>query len=120
MILGKPAKPTETERVESVRFNVLCTIKELNELLDTTQWKDWATYPENTHKIDRENYVRELADVFTFFLNLVITGNVTSNELFDAYFEKNHVNRKRAESKYDGHWTEYQSAMDSEPGTITK
>lgn len=119
-LLGHPTSLTGEEQVRSIRFNIEALTHELHELLDTVQWKEWATYPEGSPKVDAKEYHKELVDVFTFFLNLVLAGNLTAHELLRGYFEKNTINRLRQQEKYDGGWGKHRrSTVDDQPGTIT-
>lgn len=94
---------TTAERMEYLRNQVLALQVEVVEVLNTSPWKPWATYPADA-EIDDAEYVKELADVFIFFLNLLLAGDVSPNRLLEAVARKIEKNVERANSRYDGHW----------------
>jgi len=97
----------ETMDVETRRRYIcdqtLAIIKEVTEALDETPWKPWATYPTDA-SINDDPYVGELADVFIFFLNLMLVGDVSERRLIEAVRAKITKNQNRYDRKYDGHW----------------
>jgi len=99
---------TTVERMRYLRDQMLALQVEAVEVLNTAPWKPWATYPTDA-EIDDAEYVGELADVFIFFLNLLLVGDVSSNRLLEAVALKIEKNVRRANSRYDGHWTTTES-----------
>jgi dimeric dUTPase (all-alpha-NTP-PPase superfamily) len=88
-----------TERIESIKGNVLALEHELHELLDETKWKDWTV---GEPFINRDQAVKESVDVLCFFLNILLHLAVTPSELFERYLAKNIVNNQRQDDDYDG------------------
>src|SRR5262245_58937387 len=90
------------ERVQYIKDMKLALEAELQEALDETGWKSWATRRE----VNRDAYVGELVDVFHFWMNmlLVLADDPTelANEVFTRYCLKNHINERRQREGYDG------------------
>lgn len=85
---------------EYVRLNVLALDHELHEALDELNWKPWAIAPMGFR--DRHRYLEEIVDCTHFLINLCLAGNITAEELADAYEGKNKVNHERQDHGYTG------------------
>lgn len=85
-----------------IRNMVLALTAEAHEVLEETHWKPWATFPADGVVIpSRDRYIGELADVFIFFLNLMLAGQVTMNDLAQAVDAKQTKNLMRWTNGYD-------------------
>ena len=71
---------------------------ELQEALDETGWKPWAT----SRHVNEDAYLNELVDALHFFVNLFALGGGTADDLYERYCRKNDKNRARQLSGYDG------------------
>ncbi len=81
---------------EWIQRGVLAMMSELAELLDATRsWKWWK----NPEPIDRENLKEELVDILHFYVSTCLKAGFTSEDLFDAYIEKNRENHDRQDGK---------------------
>lgn len=94
---------TRDERMRYLRDQALALIVEVGEVLAETTWKPWATYPIDAG-INDDAYVKELADVFIFLLNLMLVGDVNGDRLVEAVKRKITQNQDRHANAYDGHW----------------
>lgn len=108
---------SDEHRVKYIRDMILALTHEAHELLDTVQWKPWATGYHGA-AIDTVEFEKELADILTFLLNLALAGGISGNALEYAYDQKNKVNRRRASGNYDGNWALKRSTVDGEPDTM--
>lgn len=93
-----PTELDDAAKMEYLRTNFLALFNELNEAMDETGWKPWAT----SNHINYESYRSELVDAFHFFLNLLFTAGITPHEFFNKFMEKNDRNRQRQKEGYDG------------------
>lgn len=108
---------SDEHRVQYIRDMVLALTHEAHELLDTVQWKPWATGYVGP-VIDDLEFEKELADIFTFLLNLALVGGISANRFSYAYDQKNTVNQQRASGNYDGNWAQKRSIVDDQPDTM--
>lgn len=97
-----------SERDQHIRDNVLAATAELHEALDETSWKPWST---ETGQVNRENFKGEIVDVLHFIGNLILLGNLSEEEVWIAYREKQQRNRDRM-GKSGG----YQASKNKCPG----
>lgn len=93
-----PIDMEDIDRMDYIRTQALALTDELHEALAETGWKPWAT----SNHINRDAYMGELADVFIFFMNLMIAGDITPTELMTVVKAKQIKNRKRQDDGYDG------------------
>jgi dimeric dUTPase (all-alpha-NTP-PPase superfamily) len=84
------------ERWAYVKEMVLATENELHEALRETPWKSWS---QSMH-FDRDAFRDELVDAFHFFMNLLLSADITADEFFNAYLRKNNVNHGRIDDGY--------------------
>lgn len=87
-----------TERITFIKDMKLAADAELQEFLDETGWKPWAT----SRHVNEEAAQGELVDVFHFFMNLCMAVNMTPDILFEKYKAKRTKNQKRQAEGYDG------------------
>ena len=90
------------ERVQYVKDMKLAIESELQEALDETGWKPWAT----RRDINRDAYLAELVDVLHFLMNMMLVlGDdpaELAREVFTLYCRKNKINERRQREGYDG------------------
>lgn len=79
-----------------INIMALALEDEIHEALRETPWKPWK----KNQTMNQENYKKELVDAFHFFMNMCIAGNVTANDLYNGYIEKNKENHERKEAGY--------------------
>jgi hypothetical protein len=84
--------------MEQIRNNVLALFSELNEAMDETGWKPWAS----SNHIFPAAFAAEMVDAWHFFMNLMILGGVTADDLHQGYLAKHAKNRARQAEGYDG------------------
>lgn len=90
------------DRAEFIRTQAYALIAEVVEAVDETHWKPWATPPVDGVIVpNKGRYVSELSDVFIFFLNLMLAGDVTVTELCEAVDTKQTKNLTRWLNGYD-------------------
>ena len=93
---------TTEQRIQYIKDMKLALEAELQEALDETGWKPWAT----RKFINRDAYLGELVDVLHFLMNMFLvlgdnTGDL-ADEIFTKYCLKNHINERRQREGYDG------------------
>lgn len=74
-----------------IQKEVLAIISELGELLDEVNFKWWK----NPKPVDREAVKEELVDVLHFFVSMCLKIDLSADELYTAYVEKNKENFRR-------------------------
>ena len=106
-LLGKrPADMDPEEMAAYIRTQSLATVAEVIEVLDETHWKPWSVRPDGQDVVtSKKRYTSELADVFIFLMNLMLVGEVTSNELADAVNAKQEKNLERWVTGYNAKTT---------------
>lgn len=87
------------ELLEYVRWNTLAAHVELDEFLQTTDWKPWKQ-PQVRTRVDRNASVNELVDALHFIANLLVALKVDDDELERRYAEKVLVNERRQREGY--------------------
>lgn len=93
-----PLELTDDERMDWVRWNVLALEDELHEAMQETGWKPWAT----SNHLNKDAFRGEMVDAFHFFLNLMLVGGITAEDLLAGYQKKREKNARRQELGYDG------------------
>lgn len=85
---------TASRQAEAYRVYTLAAVDELMEALHEVPWKPWS------RKVawDRENLGDELADVFTFLVQLCCIVGMDAEELEERYWQKSQVNVERQRS----------------------
>lgn len=84
--------------MQLLRDQFVALVVEMVEALSETGWKPWAT----SRHFNERAYKREMVDVWCFFMNLMIWGGMTPEELYEEYISKMGVNWSRAIDGYDG------------------
>jgi len=85
-----------------IRDQAFAMIGETYEAVEETHWKPWAVRPDGEPVvISKQRYIGELADVYIFFMNLMLAGGVTTTELFQAVDDKQTKNLRRWTEGYD-------------------
>lgn len=75
---------------------ILALIRECTEALNETKWKSWK----KNQVYEQEKYKDELVDCLFFLMNLIISANMDSKELYDRYINKHKINLERIERNY--------------------
>lgn len=90
---------TASKQAEAYRIYTLAAVDELMEALHEVPWKPWATRT----SWDRENLGEELADAFTFLVQLCCIVGIDAEELEERYWQKSRVNvQRQASGTYGG------------------
>lgn len=89
---------TDEQRMQSIRENVLSLFSEINEAMDETGWKPWAS----SNHINPDAYKAEMVDAWHFFMNLMLLGGMTAADLYNGYMIKREKNLQRQRDGYDG------------------
>lgn len=98
---------TGKDRDQHIRDNVLAATDELHEALAETSWKPWST---ETGIVNKDKFKGEIVDTLHFIGNLILLAQLTEEEIWEAYREKQNRNRERM-SKAGG----YQSSKNKCP-----
>lgn len=94
----EPQNLTDADKMAYIREQALALTDEVHEAMAETGWKSWAT----SNHINREAYLGELADVFIFWMNLCLVGEITASDIAKVVLEKQFKNHKRQDDGYDG------------------
>lgn len=70
--------------------------QETAELTDSVPWKWWAKY----QKFDKQNARVEVVDLFHFLVSLAQVLDMTADDVYQAYLQKNQVNFERQDTGY--------------------
>lgn|SRR3990167_2403288 len=96
-------KQIALQKVIGVTYNqqyinnmALALMCEIHEILKETQWKPWR----KQQTFNRENYLKEIVDAAHFLVNLCLAKDISSDEFFKAYLDKNEENIKRQINGY--------------------
>lgn len=81
-------------QTECYRTTTLAAIDELMEALHHVPWKPWS----KRELWDWEELHAELADVFTFFIQLCVLVGIDADKLKELYFQKSRINKARQDS----------------------
>lgn len=81
-------------QVECYRTTTLAAVDELMEALHHVPWKPWS----KRELWDWEELYAELADVFTFFVQLCVLVGIDADKLKELYFQKSKINKARQDS----------------------
>jgi len=83
-----PEKIDEKEKVILTKETVLCLHKEVDEVLDTTNWKLHRNLNKKTNK---EEIKEEIIDCFKYLLNLCVIWNISEKEIEDSFIKKSKI-----------------------------
>lgn len=89
---GHEPSSDPARQAASVRENVLALIVEATELLDNVKWKYWAHEPA---WVRRDEVLKESVDIGHFHANINTAVAILDDEYWEAYREKQRVNRQR-------------------------
>ena len=92
----KMAEMNDDDRAQWILNYIRAMQQELAELTDSVPWKWGAKYQE----FDKQNAKVEIVDLFPFLISLAQVMGMTSDDVFNAYLEKNKVNHTRQDSGY--------------------
>lgn len=96
---GKDPRELEgAERIQFIRDMREALEAELQEMMDETGWKPWAT----SKHVNERAAQGEMSDVFLFFINLCLVLHLTPEVLTSNTFEKMQRNLDRQLAGYDG------------------
>ena len=87
---------SEEEQTRWILNYTRAMTQEMAELTDSVPWKWWAKY----QKFDAQNARVEVVDLFHFLISLAQVLGMSSDDVFNAYVQKNEVNFKRQEEGY--------------------
>lgn len=93
-----PHELPDAEKMAYIREQCLALTDEVHEAMNETGWKSWAS----SNHINRDAYLGELADVYIFFMNLLLVGDIAAHELARVVLAKQEKNHKRQDEGYDG------------------
>ncbi len=80
-----------------IQRKLLAMFSELSEVLDEVNFKWWK----NPKPLQEQKVKEELVDVLHFFVSMCLTMDMTAEELFQMYLEKNSENFARQQGKSD-------------------
>lgn len=89
---------TDIQRMEYIRTMTLACTDELHEALKETGWKPWAS----SNHINHEEWMGEMADAWLFFMNLMLVGGMTAEDLISRTAKKQENAYVRMNNGYDG------------------
>lgn len=94
-----PYAITSSGDMSYIRDMSLALIAEIFEMLNEAPWKPWTT---NAAPINKDLFMKEMVDVWCFFMNLMLAVDMTPEELYELYTKKIKVNAQRQLDGYDG------------------
>jgi len=80
---------------EWMQKDCIAIISELSELMEEVNYKWWK----NPKVLDKKRIHEELIDVFHFFVSMCIKADLTPEDLYAGYLEKNKENVERQDGK---------------------
>ncbi len=78
-----------------IQKETLAIISELAELIDEVNFKWWK----NPKELNNEAIKEELVDILHFFTSMCIKADISADDLYQAYIEKNKENFARQEGQ---------------------
>lgn len=81
-------------QVDCYRTTTLAAVDELMEALHHVPWKPWS----KRELWDWDELHAELADVFTFFIQLCVLSGLDADGLRERFFDKSKINKARQDS----------------------
>lgn len=95
---------TEQQLTAYVKNNVFFVTEELHEMTRelpyVKEWKDYSKLTGEDIARRKELAQEEFIDVFTFLMNIALSLELTADEIYDLYFQKNKVNHSRQDNGY--------------------
>lgn len=95
---GDPGELIGELEIQFFKDMTLALTDELHEALNEIGWKPWAT----SKHFNYDAVKGELVDALHFFVNLCLVAQVSADDLYEAYCDKNKKNHIRQEQGYDG------------------
>lgn len=89
---------SEEEHIAQLMPNAFSMFAETFEAFKEVGWKPWAT----SRHFNREAFKSEMVDAWHFFLNMMLHADMTVEELYAGYVDKNQKNHQRIDEGYDG------------------
>ena len=80
-----------------LRNYALAMSQEIAELVDSTNWKWWRT---QVDLFDEQNLKVELVDILHFWVSACQVMDLSAEDVFRMYMQKNAINAKRQEAGY--------------------
>jgi phosphoribosyl-ATP pyrophosphohydrolase len=93
-----PRTRSPEEQMEYLREMFVALVSELNEAMDETGWKTWAT----SNHINRDAFLSEMVDLLQFWMNMVALTGATASEIRNKLERKHFINYRRLTEGYDG------------------
>jgi dimeric dUTPase (all-alpha-NTP-PPase superfamily) len=93
--------PDPAVLMAQLREQAFALILEIAEAVEKTSWKPWVSKIQDP-PIPYGPYMKEMIDVFHFFINMCLLGGVTPEQLYEGYYRKNLINIARQKEGYDG------------------
>lgn len=87
----------EYPREQWIQKHTLAMMSELAELIDEVNYKWWK----NAHEVDENAVKEELVDILHFFVSMCLVFDMTADELFGIYINKNKENFDRQAGRSD-------------------
>ena len=97
-----PDMPIDIREKKNQQFCRDLALKGVEEMFEALQHlKNWKTHKLTENKeFNKEAFLEEIVDAFNYFFSLIILAGFTSEDLFNAYVEKDKKIHKRIENKY--------------------
>jgi dimeric dUTPase (all-alpha-NTP-PPase superfamily) len=77
--------------IQYMRLMALGAQEEISEIMRACGWKPWK----KSSEFDFEQAKKEYVDLWHFVVNMAFGMGISSDELFEMYYEKNKINTKR-------------------------
>jgi len=87
---------SDVHSISFIKDMTLAAIDELLEALREVSWKPWS----KKKFFHSTEFKEELVDVLHFFVNLCLAADMSADELYKRYLQKNKINHKRQDEGY--------------------
>lgn len=95
---------TEEQRTALVKENVYFVTEELHEMTrelpHVKGWKDYSQLTTEDIVAKKQMAKEEFADAFTFLMNIAIALELSAEDVYELYFNKNKINHNRQDNGY--------------------
>lgn len=96
-----PEYPVDLRTKPGQRFVKECTFNCIAELMEATvELKNKVHRLSDATEVDLEHYREELGDAFAFFLELCIISGLGAEDLYEEFWRKNSVVKRRLQEGY--------------------
>ena len=85
-------------RPDLIPMQITGLVSELGEVLG--EYKEWKNWKKNFKPVDNRQLLDEVADVWTFLINITLCLGIDAEELYAGFINKNNVNNKRQDENY--------------------